>query len=101
MAGATSSQIATYLSNIQDAQVVYLDSVIIKERLGNPDIVTYRTLVSVLNAYVDIITEYFSQATYSGGYFITDYNFYDIEEAEDVMLRINKICDTNYYLDLD
>jgi len=97
---ATAAQIATYLANIKEAQVLYADSVIVKERLGYPNIIANRVVLTVLNAYVDIVSEYFSEPVYSATYFLTTNNFYDVEEVEDVMLRINKICDTNYYLNL-
>jgi len=98
---ATAVQISTYLTNIYTAQARYMDKLILKEKLGYPDIERYRLTATVLNGYVDIITEYFSQATYSGGYFVITFNFFDELEAEDLMLRINKICDTNYYVNLD
>jgi len=96
----TAGQISTYLTNIRNAQTIFMNSVIVKERLGFPDIVSQRVIASVLTAYVSIIEKYFSQPVYSATYFLTTYNFYDEEEVKDVMLRINKICDTNYYLDL-
>ena len=98
--GATAGQIATYLTNIQNAQTVYMNSVIVKERLGFPNVFEERVRATVLTAYIDIMAEYFSEPVYAGGIFLLTNNFYDEEEAEDVMLRINKLCDTNYYVDL-
>jgi len=96
----TAAQIATYLADIQEAQVLYTDGVIVKERLGYPNLLQHRVVLTILNAYVDIIAQYFSQPVYSATFFLTTNNFYDEEEVKDVMLRINEICDTNYYLDI-
>lgn len=97
---ATAAQIATYLSDLQTARADYMDDITLKEKLGKVDIYPYRVIASVLSCYIAAVNKYFSEPVYSGGFFLTTDNFYDEEEIEDVMLRINKICDTNYYLDL-
>jgi len=96
----TAAQIATYLDDVKESQSIYLDKLVRREKIGRPSIFSNRAIAAVLNCYVNIITDYFSQATYSGGFFNDDYNFYDAEEAKEVIFRINKICDTNYYLDI-
>lgn len=96
----TAAQIATYLDDMYEAQAVYMDKLVRREKSGRAEIFSNRAIAAVLNCYVNIIVRYFSQATYPGGYFETDYNFYDEEEAKEIVFRINKICDVNLYLDL-
>jgi hypothetical protein len=97
----TAAQIATYLSDIEDARADYMDTVILKEKLGSHELFGYRAVATILDCYITIVNKYFGEPSYDGsGYFLTSYNFYDEEEIEDVILRINKICDTNYTLDI-
>jgi len=96
----TAAQIATYLSDLEEARAEYMDDLVLRERLGHKDLYPRRVIASVLNCYISIANKYFSQPVYVGGVFQTTYNFFDEVEMEEIMLRINKICDTNYYLDL-
>lgn len=96
----TAAQVATYLDNMYLAQSLYMDKLVRKEKIGKPEIFSDRAIAAVLNCYVTIITDYFSQATYPDGFFEADYNFFDETEAKEIIFRINKICDVNYYLDL-
>ena len=96
----TAAQIATYLINMREAQSDYMDRLVKQEKLGHNDVYSNRMIAAILNCYATIIDDYFSQALYSGGYFITTYNFFDVEEVKNVIFRINKICDTNDFLDL-
>jgi hypothetical protein len=97
---ATAIQITAYLSDIHMAQSKFMDKLVRREKLGYNDIFSSRVIATILNGYVVILTDYFSQATYNSGFFITTYNFFDEEEITDIMYRINKICDTDYYLSL-
>jgi len=96
----TAVQIAEYLEGIKEAQSIYMDDLVLREKLGHLDIVKHRVVATVLDCYVKIMCDYLSQPEYVGGLFITEYNFYDEEEAKEVMERINRICDTEYFLDL-
>jgi len=96
----TAAQIATYLDSMHEAQTDYMDKLTLKEKVGSIDIFSYRAIAAVLNCYIKIVEDYFSQATYSTDYFVTDYNFFDEQEIKEIIFRINKICDTNYYLDV-
>ena len=96
----TAVQIATYLSDIETARADYMDDLTLKEKLGHTDVYLYRVIATVLDCYITAVNKYFGQPVYSGGYFVTSSNFYDEEEIEDVILRINKITDSNYYLDV-
>ncbi len=96
----TAAQIQTYLENIKEAQSLYMDDLVLREKLGHQDIIKHRVIATIINCYVKILTDYFSQPVYVGGFFNTENNFYDEEEAEEIMERINRICDTEYFLDL-
>jgi len=98
----TATQISNYMISIYEALSIYADELTTKEKLGHKSLTETKIISTLLTMYVDIMTEYFSQATYDiDGYFDTDYNFFEPEEIQDIMLRINLICDTNYYLDLE
>lgn len=99
----TSTQVSNYMASIYEAASIYTDKLVIQEKLGiNQELTDERTVLSLLQMYVKVINEYFSQPEYDvNGYFITDYNFYTAAEAEEIMLKINLICDTNYSLDLE
>jgi hypothetical protein len=96
----TAAQITTYLNAIYLAQSLHMDKLARKEKTGKAEIFDDKVIAAVLNCYVKIVEDYFSQATYPGGYFEVDYNFFDEEETKEIVFRINKICDTNYFLDL-
>lgn len=97
---ATAALIAAYLINIKAAQSAYMDDLVLREKLGHHDVFQHRVKATILDCYVTIMGDYFGQPVYDSGFFLDDYNFYDVVEAEEVMLRINRICDTNYYIDL-
>jgi len=97
----TATQISNYLASIYEAQSIYTDRLVLKERLGHTDLTEDRILMTLLGAYVEIMTEYFSQSIYQSTYFVTTNNFFEPEEVEDIMLRINLIADTNYSLELE
>jgi hypothetical protein len=97
---ATAVLIAVYLADIHEAFSIYMDDLVLREKLGHSDIFQHRVKATVLDCYVTIMDGYFSQPVYSGGLFLDDYNFFDVEEIEEVMLRINRICDSNIYIDL-
>jgi hypothetical protein len=92
---ATPTEIANYLLEIYEAQSVFTDSVVLKEKLGHTDIFCDRIKASLLDMYVEIMVNFFViPASYD-----TD-NFFTTDEIKDIMLRINLICDTNYTLNL-
>jgi hypothetical protein len=91
---ATPEQIAAYLSDIRYAQSVYMDNVNRLERLGHTDLFKYRLRTYILDCYVTIMVDYFSQSEYD------DNNFFTTTEVADVISRINSLCDTNYNIDL-
>lgn len=97
----TSAQIATYLADLRLAQSIHMDKLVRKEKLAGSDLFSGRVIASILNCYTGIVIDYFGQPVYNvDGYFLTTYNFFDEEEIKDIILRINKITDNNYYLDL-
>jgi len=91
---ASASDIRDYLASIYTAQSAYVDKLVLKEQLGRKDITCDRIKASLLACYVYIMEEYLSQADYVNN------NFFTTDEAEEIMYRINKICDVQYYLDL-
>jgi hypothetical protein len=91
---ASAGEIATYLSDIRYSQSVYMDKVNRLERLGHTDIFKYRMRVYILDCYVTIMEDYFSQSDYSYDNFFTD------EEVVEIINRINSLCDTNHNIDL-
>lgn len=91
---ATPTEIANYLASIYYAQSEYVDKLTVKERLGYKEINYPRILACILDCYIYTMEEYLSQADYANN------NFFTTDEAEEIMYRINLICDTNFYLDL-
>ena len=91
---ATAGDIADYLVSIYYAQSVYTDKLILKEKLGHTDVFCDRIKTAILSCYVYLMVEYLSQVDYENN------NFFTTDEAEEIMYKINRICDTNYYLDL-
>lgn len=97
----TAAEIVTYLGDLRLAQSVHMDKLVRKEKLAGSDLFSGRVIASILNCYVGIAIDYFSQPVYDGeGYFLTTHNFFDEEEIKDMIYRINKITNSNYYLDL-
>jgi hypothetical protein len=96
----TAAQVATYLDDVRLAQSLYMDKLVLKEKLGRAEIFSDKAIAAVLNCYVNIVVDYFGQAVYNDGFFDTDYNFFDEQEIKEIIFRINKICDTNHYLDV-
>lgn len=91
---ATAGDIADYLASIYWAQSAYTDKLVLKEKLGHTDLFCHRIKAAILACYVYLMEEYLSQADYANN------SFFTTDEAEEIMYKINKICDTNYYLDL-
>lgn len=89
---ASAQDILDYLSYIKYAQSVYMDKTNLKERLGHTDMFIYRLRNIILNYYITIMVDYFSQSLYD------DNNFFTTDEIYEVMSRINRICDSNYTL---
>jgi len=91
---ATRKEIEDYLASIYFVQSQYMDKLVTKEKLGNTDIFCNRVRASILACYVYLMEEYLTQIEYDQN------SFFTTDQAEDIMYRINRICDTNYYLDL-
>lgn len=91
---ATANEIRDYLVSIYTAQSNYMDKLTLKEQLGHKDITCLRIRASILACYIYVMEEYLTQEIYYTNTFFTT------DEAEEIMYRINKICDSNYYLDL-
>lgn len=92
---ATPAEISNYLLEIYEAQSIFVDKLVLKEKLGHRDVTEQRIVATLLDMYVQIMVDYFELPTsYSTN------NFFTTDEVEDVMLRINLICDTNYTLNL-
>ena len=95
---ATTTDINNFLSYIQYGQSTYMDKVNLKERLGHTDIFMWRLRVTILNYYVQMLIDYFSLDE-GGGEYATN-NFMTTTEAQGVIDRINKLCDSNYVIAL-
>ena len=91
---ATPQQIADYLANIKYAQSVHMDNLNKKERLGHTDLFEHRLRNTILGYYVTIMVDYFYQDDYANN------NFFTTDEVQDVIDRINKLCDSNYVIEL-
>ena len=91
---ASAQEILDYLTDIKYAQSVYSDKLTLKERLGHKDIYIHRLRNTILNYYVTIMVDYFSQTTYDSN------NFFTTTEVEDIINRINRLCDSNYEIEL-
>lgn len=92
---ATPSEISNYILSIYEAQTILMDRLVLKERLGNTNLFRYRIKANLLNKYIRIMINYFNIPTsYNTN------NFFTTSEVQDIILRINVICGTNYNLDL-
>jgi hypothetical protein len=91
----TPTEITNYLLEIYEAQSIFMDSVVLKEKLGHTDVFCDRVKGTLLDMYVQIMVDFFNRPTA-----YDTYNFFTTEEVEDIMLRINLICDTNYTLNI-
>ena len=91
---ATRNQIEDYLVSVYWSASEYMDKITLKESLGHPDLFCDRVKASILMCYIYLMEEYLTQDPYDSNTFFTT------DEAEEIMYRINKMCDTNYYLDL-
>ena len=89
---ASALDIANYLTYIMYAQSVYMDDINKREKLGHTELFKYRLRNTILNDYVKIMIDYFSQSTYNSN------NFFTTDEVQDIIDRINVLCDTNYVL---
>jgi len=91
---ATAIEINNYLASIYYAQSVYMDKLVRYEQLGHKDVFNYRVKATILECFVYLMVEYLTQSPYDSN------NFFTTDEAEEIMYKINKICDTNFYLDI-
>lgn len=95
---ATTTDINNFLTYIQYGQSTYMDRINIRERLGHTGLFMWRLRMTILNNYVQMMIDYFSQDASNGEYATN--NFMTTTEAQGVINRINKLCDSNYSLDL-
>ena len=95
---ATTQQIGDYLSNIRYGLSVLMDDLNRRQRLGHRDIFKYQVRVYILSAYVEIIEDYFSQDDGAGSYATN--NFFTTDDVEEIVNRINRLCDSNYTIEL-
>ena len=86
----TAIQISAYLDDVYEAQAKFMDKLVRREKLGSSELFSDRVIASILNSYVTIVTDYFSQPVYDGGYFLTTYNFFDEEEIKNIYEEIEK-----------
>lgn len=99
---STVAQVNNYISYIRVGIADYVDSVVLKEKLGHTDLFCERQKVMLLSAYLDCIIDYFTPFLLAG---VDDHsydtnNFFTTDEIMDVMQHINSICKTNYTLNL-
>lgn len=91
----TPTQISNYTDSIYEAQSIFMDRLVLKEKLGHTDVFCDRIKGTLLDMYVQLMVDYFDLPTsYNTN------NFFTTDEVKDIMLRINIICDTNFVLDL-
>lgn len=95
---ATTIQITQYLTDIKYAQSTFMDGLNLRERLGHTDLFEYKVRNTILGYYVGMMVDYFSQDKGGGEY--ASNNFMTTDEAQVVIDRINKLCDSNYIIEL-
>jgi len=96
---ASTQQIGDYLSDIRYGLSIMADDVNRRERLGHfRDIFKYKVRLYILTSYVEIMEDYFSQDDGAGSY-ATD-NFFTTDDAQEIVNRINRLCDSNYTIEL-
>jgi hypothetical protein len=91
---ASAGEILAYLTDIKYAQSIYMDKVTRSEFLGDDDIFKLNLRNTILSYYVEIMVGYFAQSAYDSN------NFFTTVEAQDVINRINRLCDSNYTIQL-
>lgn len=89
---ATPEQITTYLLTITDAQSDYGQKVAKYHRLGRYELTEYMLKLTILSYYIQILEKYFDCDDYEQN------NFFTVEEAKDIMDRINDITNTFIHL---
>ncbi len=88
----------TFLEDLADAQVTYVNSVATKTIIRDTDLLSLKfTKVSLLAVMVEIIAYWFRDTNTVG---TTDENFFTTTEIQDVIDHANKIMGTVLYLDL-
>jgi hypothetical protein len=91
---ATSEQISDFLTYVTYAQSTFMDKLNLKERLGHENLFKWRLQNVILGYYIQILVDYFAQAEYDSG------NFCTTDEIQDVIDRVNRLCDSNYTIEL-
>ncbi len=87
----TDTEVVNFLLNVTDAQSDYGKKVAKYSRLGRPNLKNEYIRLTLLSYYVRTLEKYFDAADYSIN------NFFTIDEAKDIVERINKICSTFLY----
>ena len=91
----TDEGIVNFLLNITDAQSDYGKKVAKYSRLGRPDLKNEYIKLTLLSYYVRALEKQYDATDYSID------NFFTIEEAKDIVERINKICSTFIYFNFE
>ena len=91
---ATQEQIIDYLLDITEAQSEFGKKVALHCKLGRPNLKIEKIELSTLEYCVKCMEKYFGSSDYETN------NFLSIDEAKDIMERINSICKTFIYIEL-
>lgn len=86
----TQTEINTYLYNIRTAYADYGKNLANAQRLGRQDLSWYMLKFRTLNHLVRIMEDYFDSSDYE------NINFFDTDQATDIIQHINRICGTNH-----
>jgi len=85
----------TFLEDLADAQVTFVDSIATQIWMSDPYLLSVRkTKVTLLEAMIEIINYWFRDTT------ATDDNFFDSDEIQEVIDHANKLMGTTLYIDL-
>jgi len=91
---ASSIDINNYLTSIMDAQSDYAKEIALDYRLGRQECKTDKIKLVTLSYLVRAMKKYFAKSDYSVN------NLYTTVEANDIMEKINKICNTYIYIEI-
>jgi len=96
---ATQAQINSYIASVRYAHSLYSEKISRKGKLSRKTKCCDGIKLILLGYYVRILEDYFDQHD-DGGDTYEDYNFFTVTEITDIMQHVNRICDTNYFLDV-
>lgn len=89
---ATKEQIVSYLLTVTDAQSEYGKRLAKYCKMGRSNLKVEFIKLTLLSYYIKSLEKYFDSTDY------TINNFFTMDQANDIMERINKICSTFIYL---